>query len=77
MIRVLVLTALLVAVPASLASPVAAASCKCPKNYYPYGVPWAGSGQMYWECVRKAGTYARGQHPAPVPCKGQSHLGPA
>jgi hypothetical protein len=62
---------------ASPASPVAAAACKCQKNYSPYGAPRAGSGQMYWECVRKPGTYQRGQHPAPLPCNGQSQRGPA
>jgi hypothetical protein len=75
--RRLLVAAVAVLAFASLASPAAAAACRCQKNYSPYGAPRAWSGQMYWECVRKPGTYKRGQHPAPLPCNGQSQLGPA
>jgi hypothetical protein len=52
---------------ASLASPVAASMCKCQKNYSPYA--WELKGKVvYWQCVRKPGTYKRGQHPLPMPC---------
>jgi hypothetical protein len=71
------LSAVSLAAAMALASPAAAGACKCQKNYSPSGVPWAGSGKMYWECVRKPGTYTRGQHPAPLPCNGQSQRGPA
>ena len=70
-------SALSIAATLALAGPAAAATCKCPTNYSPYGAPWAGSGQMFWECVRKPGTAPPHAHPAPLPCKGQTHKGPA
>jgi len=75
--RRLALSAVSLAAAVALASPVAAATCKCQKHYSPFGAALARSQQMFWECVRKPDTYKRGQHPAPMPCNGQSRRGPA
>jgi hypothetical protein len=76
--RHVVLSAFLLTSVFALASPAAAATCKCQKNYSPNGATegWAPY-QTFWECVRKPGTYPRGQHPAPTPCNGQTKRGPA
>ena len=74
----LTMSAVLLTVAIGLASPAAAATCKCQKNYSPNGATegWAPH-QKFWECVRKPGTYQKGQHPAPLPCNGQTTRGPA
>jgi hypothetical protein len=76
--RRLALSAVLLAALLPLASPAAAATCKCKANYSPNGAPegWAPH-QMFWECVRKPGTYPRGHPPVPLPCNGQTKRGPA
>jgi hypothetical protein len=64
-VRRIALSAVSIAAAVALATPAAAATCKCQKNYSPFGAPLVGSHQMVWECVRKPGAHKRGQHPAP------------
>jgi hypothetical protein len=67
--------AALIAAALVIPSAATAAVCKCPKNYSPSGV--SDAGHTFWECVRKPGAVPHGQHPAPLPCNGQSKRGPA
>ena len=76
--RRLALSVTLIAAALALASPAAAATCKCQTNYYPSSASLGGSPpKLYWECVRKPGTAPPRARPTPLPCKGQTKRGPA